>query len=231
MKKILEHLQQLRAIQRHKRHPLIHKIHRQHRLSHKTMFYIKEYGPHANVPKTIIKESIKILLLASFISSLGGLALESVKPLFLSIFPMIILFPALNDMVGDYGTIISSRLSTMLHEGKVKPRWWKTPELKVLFLQILLIAVLTSLLSSCIALIISQMYHHDFSIVVAIKIFFIGILDTLILVAILFIVSVLAGLYFYKKGEDPNNFLIPITTAIADFGNMFILIFLILLLF
>jgi len=35
--------------------------------------------------------------------------------------------------------------------------------------------------------------------------------------------------YYYKNNEDPNNFLIPITTSIADFGNMGILAVLIII--
>ena len=42
---------------------------------------------------------------------------------------------------------------------------------------------------------------------------------------------VFAGIYFYRKGEDPSNFLIPITTSIADFGNMLLLSLLVILFF
>ena len=45
------------------------------------------------------------------------------------------------------------------------------------------------------------------------------------------IFSIIAGLHFYRKGEDPNNFLIPITTSIADLSNMFILSILVVLFF
>src|SRR3989338_5827245 len=103
-------LEMLRNIKKKKNTSLIHKIHKKHKISKKTLFYVKEYGHH-NVVNTIIKESIKILLLASIISSVGGLALEHIKTVFISIMPLIILMPTLNDMIGDYGTIISSRFS------------------------------------------------------------------------------------------------------------------------
>jgi mgtE-like transporter len=190
------------------------------------LFYVKEYGPHANVPRTIIKESIKILLLASILSSFGGLALENIKLLFISITPLIILLPALNDMIGDYGTIISARFSTALHEGKVGKKWWRNNEIRKLLWQIIIIAVITALLSSAIALIISQS-----STTVAIRVLFVVLVDVLLLVSILAAVGMAAGLYFYRKGEDPNNFLIPISTSIADLGNMVILAALVLLIF
>jgi len=48
---------------------------------------------------------------------------------------------------------------------------------------------------------------------------------------ILFITSIVAGLHFYRKKEDPNNFLIPITTSIADFVNMALLSLLVVMFF
>lgn len=231
MKTLRKHLEKIRTIERKKYHPLIHKIHKKHKISRKTLFYVKEYGPHANVPKTIIKESIKILLLASVISSFGGLALEYIKTILILIFPLIILLPALNDMIGDYGAIISSRFSTMLYEGKIKRKWLANQELKKLFIQVFIISILTAFLSLIIALIISNFSNYAINAKIAFKVLLIVMLDVILLVSILFLTSIFAGLYFYKKGEDPNNFLIPITTSVADFGNMALLSILVILLF
>ena len=63
------------------------------------------------------------------------------------------------------------------------------------------------------------------------KIFLIAIIDVIFIVTLLFFISISAGLYFYKKKEDPNNFLIPITTSVADFGNMLMLSVLVFLFF
>lgn len=231
MKNKRMYLEKLRSIERRKYHPLIHKVHKEYKISKKTLSYVKEYGHHANVTRTIIKESVKILLLASIISSLGGLALENIKLIFVSITPLIILLPALNDMIGGYGTIISSRFSTMLHENRVKRKWWAMPELRKLSIQVFIISTITAVTNSSIALVISHFSGYAPSLITASKIFFISIVDVTLLISILFIISIYAGIYFYKKGEDPNNFLIPITTSVADFGNMVILSILIVLFF
>ena len=224
-------LERLRKIKRKQRHPLLHRIHKKHNISKKTLFYVKEYGAHTNIPKTIIKESIKILLFASIISSFGGFALEQIKIIFISIIPLVILLPTLNDMIGDYGTIISSKFSTLLHENKVSKKWWMDNDIKRLFYQIFIIAMITAIISSFVALIISVFSNYSIDKVIILKIFFISLVDVAILVNILFFTAILSGIYLYKKKEDPNNFLIPITTSIADFGNMFILTALILLFF
>lgn len=231
--KARHHLKKLQKVQRYKHHPLIHKIHHVHRISKKTLFYVKEYGAHTNVPKTILKEGLKIIILASIISSIGGLALEQIKALFLTMLPLVILLPALNDMVGDYGSIIASRFSTMLHKGEVEKQWWKEPQVKALFWQILIIAGITAVLCATIALALSKYTRAPLLVtpLFALKIMLITLFDVLILVCVLFIVTVLAGIYIFKKNEDPNNFLIPITTSIADFGNMVVLAGLVLLFF
>ena len=107
--KIKIYLERIRKLKREKHHPLIHEVHKKHNISRQTLFYIKEYGKNSNVSGTIVRESIKILLLASIISSFGGLALDRIELFFLSIYPLVLLLPSLNNMIGNYGTIISSR--------------------------------------------------------------------------------------------------------------------------
>ncbi len=221
MKNVKKYLGKLRIVKKKHYHPLIHKIHREHKISKKTLFYIKEYGPNANVPKRIIKESIKILFFASIISSVGGLALEHLKTTLVSLMPLLVLIPVLNDMIGDYGTIISSKFSTLLHT-KRDNRWWIDKELKKLFLQIMVVSIFTTIFSTTLALVITSFMSEAPKMLVY-KLFFITIIDVIILVSILFLIAIVSGIYIYRRNEDPSNFLIPITTSVADFANMIIL--------
>lgn len=230
MKKITKHLRALINIKRKKYHPLIHKIHKEHKISKRTLFYIKEYGPHSNIPRVVIKESIKILVLASIISLFGGFSIEKIKNIFLSITPFVILLPTLNDLVGDFGTIVSSKFSTMLHEGKLKEKWWRQAQILKLYYQIMLIGFISVVLSSILSIGISN-FFGELSKSIAINIFLISIIDVLILINVIFLISVFSGLYVYKKKEDPNNFLIPISTSVADFANMIVLSILVVLFF
>ena len=231
MKELRRHLEELRKVKKREHHPLMHHIHTKHNISHKTLFYVKEYGSHSNVPDTIVRESIQILLVSAVLSAAGGLALENIKEIFVVIIPLIILMPTLNDMVGDYGTIISSRFSTMLHEGLVRKKWWAEKSIKILFWQVLIIALLTTLISTTVALIVSLFSSYRLNAMIVLKVFTITIVDVALLVLIMFISSVILGLHYFNKKEDPNNFLIPIITSIADFGNMIIMAVLVVLLF
>ena len=231
LKKAPKHLKKIILLKRKKSHLEVHKVHKKYKISKKTLFYIKEYGPKSNVPQTIIKESLKILILASVISSLGGLALEQVRNAFLSIMPLLILLPSLNNMIGNYGTIISSRFSTMLYEGKAKEKLWKNPELKKLFLQVTILTVICAIVSSLIAIGITTFSSEGISLKTAIKVFFIVLIDMIVVTNLSFFIAIRAGRYIYRKKEDPDNFLIPLTTSIADFANMAILALLIVILF
>jgi len=231
MKSMIRNLNRLVKVKRTKYHHFIHHIHKKYGISKRTLLYVKEYGEHSNVPKTIIKESMKVLLFASLLSSIGGLALENIKTIFISIMPLIILFPALNDMIGDYGAIISSRFSTLLYTNKIKKKWYNNFELKKLFLQILIISTFMAVMSAVVSLLVSYFSNYNLDFQIVYKIFFISIIDVILLVVLLFLLAIFAGLHFYRKNEDPNNFLIPITTSIADFGNMFLIMFLVLLFF
>lgn len=231
MKTALTHLQRLQRVARRKHHPLLHQIHQKHRISRKTLLYVKEYGPKTHAAWTIIRESVLMLLFASILSSLGGLALERIKPFFIPLMPLIILFPTLNDMIGDYGTIVSSRFSTLLHEQQVSgiSRIIRSAELRQLFAQVGIISLITTSISLLLAFLLSLLLGFPLSSGLVFKIALICLIDAAAMVSLLFGIAVLGGLYFYRRGEDPNNFLIPLTTSVADFGNMMLLAALIIL--
>ena len=86
----------------------------------------------------IIKESILVLMFSSFISSTGGIGLQSVEERLVTILPLLVLFPAINDLTGDFGCIISSKFTTLLYLGKVKPtKWWESKSIRELLIKVL----------------------------------------------------------------------------------------------
>lgn len=199
-------------------------------ISPKTLFYIEEYGPDSSVYKRIVKESLKILIFAAIMTSIGGLFIEKIKVLMFSVIPMIILLPSLNTMIGDFGIICATKISSYLHEGKVKKHWWRSSSLIKLYIQVSIISLFTAFVSALIALLITSA-RYEIDRLYAYKIFAVSILDVFILINFLFFTSIIAGFHYYKKREDPNNFLIPITTSIADFGNMGVLSILLIVFF
>jgi cation transporter-like permease len=180
----------------------------------------------------IIRESIGILAIASIISSFGGIGLEKLGTKLAWLLPILILLPALNNMIGSFGTIIASRFTTMLYEKEIKEKkWWKEPELHHLFFVIIGIAAISSIYVSVLAYFIAVLKGFQFDIAIAQKIIFITIVTTLLLVIVLFLVSIIGGFYVYRKKHDPDNYLIPLSTALADFGSMALLSLLVAVMF
>lgn len=180
----------------------------------------------------ILRESTGILIIASAISSLGGIGLEKLGTELTLLLPILILLPALNNMIGSFGTIIASRFTTMLYEKEIKEKkWWTEPELHHLFFVVLGIAVLAAIYAAILAYFIAMLKGFPFDIMLAQKVLLVSILTTILLVFILFLVSTIGGFYVYRKKHDPDNYLIPIATALADFGSMIVLSAMIMFMF
>lgn len=172
----------------------------------------------------ITKESSKILILASLISSIGGMTLEKVDVKLIALLPILILIPAMNDMIGDFGSIISSRLTTMLYMGTIKEKeWWKSHEIGNLFLVIAVVALISTIYICLLASAMALFGGFKVSAFFILKLLLVAIITTTLLIVFIFWLSATAGFYIFKKNEDPSNFLIPLTTSIADLGSMLIM--------
>lgn len=224
-----------RALQRTPRkkwHPLIHRVRRKYRISRRTIFYLKEYGPKSHVAHVIIKESIRILILASILSSAGGVGLQAVQSAVIVIVPLLVMMPALNDMIGDFGTIVSSRFTAMLFLGQVRGgRWWRSRYVHRLLRIVAAVAGIAAVYLAIVASMIAVARGFPVDAMVFAKVLEIALFATLALVGLVFAISIVGGLYIFSKREDPNNFLIPITTSVADLGSLIVFSALVTLLF
>jgi len=180
----------------------------------------------------IITESIGILLLASLLSSLGGLSLQSIQQNLLFLLPLLILMPALNDMTGDYGGIVASRFTTLLYLKKIKEKeWWKSHYLHRILGEVLIIGTFSAMYITMLASSIAWFKGFAMDWELFQRILMIAVLTTWLLILLLFFVCVLGGFYVYKRKHNPDNYLIPIATGLADLGSMLVLTVLVRALF
>jgi cation transporter-like permease len=170
-----------------------------------------------------MKESLKILVLTSILSSIGGFSLQMIQLKLIVIVPLLILIPALNEIIGGFGTIISSKFTSLLYMGKISSsKWWRGKDIQHMFITIIPIAFISSLYIGILSSGIAYLKGFKLSLNIIFKIIQISIISTLVLVSVIFVISIVGGLYIYKKNQDPDNFLIPITTSVADLGSMLI---------
>ena len=163
--------------------------------------------------------TLKVLLIASLISSLGGVSLELISEKLVTIVPVVILIPALNHMCGSFGTIVSSKFTSLLYNGKIDGGGIKDNDVTLLFKNIISIVLIVALYVSFLSLFVSYILEEPFDFYYFIKIPLLTLIISLSLFFISFNVAVITGLYLYKKKKDPDDFLIPITTAISDLGS------------
>lgn len=172
--------------------------------------------------RKIFYQSLPPIIIASFLSSVGGISLSIVKGKVLLVLPLLILLPALNNMVGDYGTIIASKFTTWLYRGTIPSRWWKSKRLRGLLKNIFLIACLYSLLNAFLASLLSLYQGFSLTLSIFLRVTFVGLTTAATIVIFLSFLVVLVGIYLYQKRLDPDNYLIPFATALADLGALLV---------
>ncbi len=167
-------------------------------------------------------QNLPSLIFASCLSSIGGISLSFTREKILLILPLLILLPALNNMVGGYGTIIASKFTTWLYRGTIPPHWWKSKRLRSLFKNIFLIACLYSFLNAGLASALS--FYQDFPLTLSVflRVLLIGVVTTTAIVFFLSFLVILIGIYLNRRRLDPDNYLIPFATALADLGALMV---------
>lgn len=158
---------------------------------------------------------------------ISGTLLSSNQELLSTIPIMLLIIPALNSLIGDMSTVLVSRLTTHLYIGTLPPKIQKSDRLKEDFYGLII-----TLLSSLGALLIIGYLVGvliDIRIVNPLVMIFIIILTILLIFFIMFVTLFFGAIFLFKRGKDPNNFLIPFITSLADFLTPFFLILFIII--
>jgi len=166
--------------------------------------------------KKILKESMKVLVFTSMISSAGGIGLSTIESKIITILPLLVLIPAMNNLIGSIGTITSSRFTSMLYTGKIKKKLWKSNGIKSLFGEISIISITLSLLIGFFAYFVAWLNGFPYNPKLLSLVVMTALTLNIVLTIVIFLISIIAGRIIYSKKMDPDNFLIPITTSVAD---------------
>jgi cation transporter-like permease len=178
----------------------------------------------------IIRESFRIVVIAALLSSLGGIGLQLIQEKLIAILPLLIVFPALNNMIGNFGTTISANFTTLLFTKQLRSKW-KSKKLKELLHTVFIISFFSAIFLSIAASTIAYIKGFPLTTEIFLKILTIVVICTIILVSLISLISISAGFYYYHLKQDPDNRLIALSTSIADLGGMIIFSILIHLMF
>lgn len=158
---------------------------------------------------------------------ISGTILSLNEDLLYTIPIMLLIIPALNSLIGDLSTVLVSRLTTHLYIGTIPPKIQKSERLLEDFYGL----IITLLLSLASLLFLGYLIGIISGIRIVNPLLMILIIITTILLIffIMFLTLFIGAIFLFKRGKDPNNFLIPFVTSLADFLTPFFLILFIII--
>jgi len=172
----------------------------------------------------IFKESIIIVILSSLIGLVSGSVLTSNEEILYTLPILLLILPAVNSLIGDMSTILVSRLTTHLYIGTIVPKFKSSKRIR----EDLIGLLITLLLSLAVLLILAYLIGVLSGVKIVNPFLMIGMisLTVLIIFFMLFLLLFISAIFLFKRGMDPNNFLIPFITSLADFLTpLFLIIF------
>lgn len=180
----------------------------------------KLFGQHPTREslRQIVRENLFPVVFGASISMIGGIGLSLIESKLYFLLPVLITIPALADMVGDFSTIIASKSVALIEEKKLPRHWEHSKIILGLAINMLWIALLYSLIIGLASLVIAYWQGFPLEAIFVVKFVIILGLINILMVLFLIIFSIRIGILVAYHGHDPDNFLIPIATSMADVG-------------
>ena len=183
------------------------------------------YGLYTNkYVKTILKQSTPTLILCSFLGIFAGTVLDSFASILLNNPTILTLVPLFSGESGNLVSILGARLSSALHAGLIEAEFKFNEAVRNNFIIIILLCLIVYPLIAILADITSLLLNIEaFSIL---HLILISLISGLVLIPIMIIIVFVIGIYSFKKGLDPDNVIIPISTSLTDaLSNSLLILF------
>jgi mgtE-like transporter len=159
-----------------------------------------------------IKESMTTMLLVAFIVNVTGTVLKQISYFVADRKEVFTVYPALIDTIGDVGSVVGSTATTKLALGLLTPSLASMrSHAKNIFS-----AWSSSLIVFVILAVLSLAINGLFSFSSFLNLVSVLLIANLIAVAAIVLLSYSISILTFKRGLDPDNFVIPIENSFAD---------------
>jgi len=177
-----------------------------------TVAYIILKNVRENEFVKTIRESFLTLVLVAFIVNVTGSVLGKIAESFGRRREIFTAYPALIDTIGDVGSVVGSTATTKLAFGTLRPSFSATKNHAVEMFS----AWGASLVVFVVYSVLSLVIHGIFTLSTFLR--FTALLLTANLMAALsvIIVAYMVAVLTFQRGLDPDNFVIPIESSLAD---------------
>lgn len=157
-------------------------------------------------PRSFIFVSFTVAC-ASALSLLGGIGLEAVATRILPLVPLLIAIPGLNDLVGDYASIIAAHHGGPNETKKTKKELFKAI-FRVVGINVGFLILMSLVLASLRGYFLEPVFIAKFVLFIAGAV--------VLMIFMMFAVASFLEIALKNRRINPDELLIPITTSLAD---------------
>lgn len=175
--------------------------------------------------KSILRESMPILLIATFIGILAGYVIERQTHDFIDSPALLIVLPSYLAVAGSLGSLLSSRLSTKLHLGMISPASFPQKNARKDLFSVVLLAIPAFTALAGLTLLGANIFGYAGA--TAENILGVIVLGGIPAIGIVILISYYGTVISMKVGVDPDTYGIPIVTSTLDLSSALIIAFVI----
>ncbi|MGQ9722485.1 MAG: magnesium transporter [Candidatus Jordarchaeum sp.] len=159
-----------------------------------------------------IRESFLTLLFVAFIVNVTGTILRGIEETVGSRLEIYTVYPAIIDTVGDVGSVVGSTATTRLFLGFIEPSLSSIRNHAKRIFSTWLASIIMFLSYVLLSLVIHGILTLPEFLILSILLLLTNILAVPVIILISYAIAILT----FKKGWDPDNFVIPIQSSLAD---------------
>jgi mgtE-like transporter len=159
-----------------------------------------------------VKESLATMLFVAFIVNVTGTVLKRISVVVENRREIYTVYPALIDMVGDVGSVVGSTATTKLALGLLKPSFSSIRKHG----KNILSAWSASIILFLVLAVASVFLNGIVSLPALSNLLLVLLVSNLIAVGVIVLASYGISILTFKRGLDPDNFVIPIESSLAD---------------
>jgi len=159
----------------------------------------------------MIREFFVTLLFVAFIVNVTGSFLNRIRGFIGSRSEVYVVYPALIDTVGDVGSIVGSTATTKLFLGVMKPSFSSIKQHSI--------QIVSAWMASLVMFTLYSVLPFTFRIATLkyLPRFMVQLMATnMLAVSVMVVISFAVAILTYRRGWDPDNFVIPIESSLAD---------------
>lgn len=176
------------------------------------VFYILSKNQHETEFIKTLKESMVTILLVSLLVNITGTVLLGISKFILERIEIYTIYTALIGTIGNVGSVVGSTATTKLALGLLTPSFASMRKhAKNIFS-----AWGASILVFIILAVTSLLIHSLFSLPSFFRLFSIVLVSNVLAVAAIVILTYSISILTFKRGLDPDNFVIPVESSLAD---------------